>query len=88
MMASVINRVQPNYPPLARQNHIQGVVRLHTLIDKDGKVIEVTYVSGPPMLVQAARDAVLQWRFHPTTLNGVPVQVECIFDLNFNMGGN
>jgi len=55
MMASAISKVTPNYPPLARQNHIQGTVRLHTLIDKDGKVIEVTYVSGPPMLFRPPR---------------------------------
>ncbi len=87
MMATAMNKVQPVYPQLARQARVQGTVRLHTLIDKDGKVIEVTYMSGPAMLVQAARDAVLQWRFHPTMLNNTPVQVECVFELNFNLGG-
>jgi periplasmic protein TonB len=87
MMASAINRVQPVYPQLARQSRTEGTVRLHTLIDKDGKVIEVVYVSGPAMLVQSAIDAVKQWRFHPTMLNNTPVQVECVFDLNFKLGG-
>jgi len=87
-MASAINRVQPIYPQIARQTHTQGVVRLHTIIDKDGKVIEVTYLSGPAMLMQAAIDAVKQWRFRPTTLNNTPVQVECVFEINFNMGGS
>jgi len=85
--AMAINSPQPNYPQLARQARVQGVVRLHTLIDKDGKVIQVEYVSGPAMLVQAAMDAVKQWRFRPTMLNGAPVQVDCVFELNFTMGG-
>jgi periplasmic protein TonB len=88
MMATAINKVQPVYPQLARQSRTEGTVRLHTLIDKDGKVIEVTYVSGPAMLVQSAIDAVRQWRFHPTMLNNTPVQVECVFDLNFRLGGS
>ena len=88
MMATAMNRVQPVYPQLARQARVQGTVRLHTLIDKDGKVIEVTYMSGPAMLVQAAIDAVKQWRFHPTLLNNTPVQVECVFELNFKLGGS
>lgn len=87
MKASAIASPQPVYPQLARQARVQGTVRLHTLIDKDGKVIEVTYVSGPAMLAQSAIDAVKQWKFHPTTLNGTPVQVECIFELNYNLGG-
>jgi len=86
-MASVINRVQPIYPILARQTHTQGTVRLNTVIDRDGRVIEVKYLSGPTMLMQAAMDAVKQWRFKPTTLNGTPVQVECVFEISFNMGG-
>jgi periplasmic protein TonB len=87
MRASAISSPQPVYPQLARQARVQGTVRLHTLIDKDGKVIEVTYMSGPAMLVQSAIDAVKQWKFHPTTLNGSPVQVECVFELNYNLGG-
>ena len=87
-MANAINKVTPVYPQLARQARVQGTVRLHTLIDKDGKVIDATYVSGPAMLAQAAIDAVKQWRFHPTMLNNTPVQVECVFELNFSLGGS
>jgi protein TonB len=86
-MASILNRVQPIYPILAKQARVQGTVRLNTVIDKDGRVIEVKYMSGPAMLMQAAMDAVKQWRFKPTTLNGTPVQVECVFEVTFNMGG-
>jgi TonB family protein len=84
--ATATNKIAPIYPELARQAHLEGTVRLHTLIDNDGSVIEVTYVSGPSMLVQAAIDAVKQWRFHPTILNGVPVQVECVLEINFRLG--
>jgi outer membrane biosynthesis protein TonB len=49
-------------------------------------VIQATYISGPAMLVQASIDAVKQWRFKPTLLGGVPVQVECIFEVNFHLG--
>jgi len=83
--AKLINKVIPIYPPIARQMRIQGTVRLHAIISKDGHVIELTYVSGPPQLIQAARDAVIQWRFSPTLLNGVPVEVECVFEVTFNM---
>lgn len=86
-MASIINRVQPIYPIIARNARVQGTIRLHTIIDKDGRVIEVQYVSGPGMLTQAAMDAVKQWRFKPTTLNNTPVQVECVFEVVFNLGG-
>jgi TonB family protein len=85
-MASVIHSVQPVYPELARRRGIQGTVLVHTIIDKDGSVIEAKYISGPPELTKAAIDAVSQWRFRPTLLEGIPVQVECIFELNFNLG--
>ena len=85
-MATATHRVPPEYPESARRQQIQGTVRVHTIIDKDGKVIETKYVSGPPELAQAAMDAVKQWRFKPTLLQGVPIQVECVFDLNFQLG--
>jgi protein TonB len=75
--------VQPVYPRMAMQMHIQGTVRLHAIISTDGRVTELNFVSGPAQLVQAAMDAVRQWRFSPTTLNNTPVQVECQFDVKF-----
>jgi TonB family protein len=83
--ASATYKAAPIYPELARQARVQGTVRLHTLIDTDGRVIEVKYVSGPAMLVQSAIDSVKQWQFKPTTLNSVPVQVECVLEINFNL---
>jgi TonB family protein len=83
--ASATNKVAPIYPELARQARVEGTVRLHTVIDTDGRVIDVNYISGPPMLVQSAIDSVKQWRFKPTILNGVPVQVECVIEINFRL---
>ncbi len=86
VVASATSRVPPVYPELARQARVQGTVRLHIVIETDGSVIEVKYVSGPAMLVQSAIDAVKQWRFRPTSLNSVPVQVECVVDVDFHLG--
>lgn len=83
--ATAIKKVSPVYPELARQEHVEGTVRLHTVIDTDGSVIEVDYVSGPEMLVQAAIDAVKQWQFRPTILNGAPIQVECVLAMDFHI---
>lgn len=84
--ALLIHRVQPVYPPLARQTRTQGTVVLRAVIGTDGAVREVQLVSGHPLLVQAALDAVGQWRYQPTLLNGRPVEVETritvIFILN------
>jgi len=85
-MATAIHRVPPEYPESARRLGIQGTVRVQAIIDKDGKVIETKYVSGPRELTQAAIDAVKQWRFRPTLLQGVPIQVVTVFELNFNLG--
>jgi periplasmic protein TonB len=85
-MASLIHKVPPVYPKPAIDARVKGTVKLHTVIDKDGTVIEATYVSGPAMLVQASIDAVKQWRFRPTLLEGVPIQVECVFEVNFHLG--
>jgi periplasmic protein TonB len=83
--ASLINRVQPNYPPLARQTRISGTVRLHAIISKDGSVQQLEVLSGHPLLVQAALDAVRQWRYRPTTLNGEPVEVDTTIDVIFSL---
>jgi protein TonB len=81
--SKLVNQVLPVYPRMAQQMRIQGTVRLHAIISKDGRVTELNLVSGPAMLVQAAMDAVKQWRFSPTTLNNTPVEVDCVFDVKF-----
>jgi TonB family protein len=81
--AKLVNRVQPEYPELARQSRISGTVRMHAIIGKDGKVQSLTLVSGHPLLVKAAIDAVSQWRYEPTMLNGSPVEVDTTIDVLF-----
>jgi periplasmic protein TonB len=83
--AMLVNRVQPQYPPLARQTRISGTVRLHAIISKDGSVQQLEVVSGHPLLVQAALDAVRQWKYRPTTLNGEPVEVDTTIDVIFSL---
>jgi periplasmic protein TonB len=85
--ASIITQTRPVYPPLARQARIQGNVVLHAIIDKDGRVAQLEVVSGHPLLVQAALDAVKQWRYKPTQLNGDPVEVDTTITVTFTMGG-
>jgi protein TonB len=83
--ASLINRVTPVYPPLARQTRISGTVRLHAIIGKDGSVQQLEVMSGHPLLVQAALEAVRQWRYRPTLLNGEPVEVDTTIDVIFSL---
>ena len=83
--AKLINRVQPQYPALARQTRISGTVRLHAIIGKDGSVQSLTLESGHPLLVQNALDAVRQWRYQPTLLNGEPVEVDTTIDVIFSL---
>jgi len=83
--AKLVNRVQPMYPPLARQTRISGTVKLHAIISKDGAVRELQVVSGHPLLVQSALDAVKQWRYQPTLLNGEPVEVDTEIDVIFSL---
>jgi len=85
--AKILARPNPVYPPLARQARIQGKVQLHAIIDKDGRVGELQVVSGHPLLVKAALDAVQNWRYQATVLNGEPVEVDTTIDVNFVLGG-
>lgn len=83
--ARLIARPQPVYPPLARQARIQGTVRLQAIIARDGTVKELEVVSGHPLLVQSAQDAVRQWRYQPTLLNGEAVEVSTTIDVIFTL---
>ena len=83
--AKLVNRVQPLYPPLARQTRISGTVRLHAIIGKNGAVEQLEVMSGHPLLVQAALDAVRQWKYQPTLLNGEPVEVDTTIDVIFSL---
>jgi protein TonB len=83
----MIRQVQPVYPQIAKTAHVQGTVLLHAVISKDGSVQELQYVSGPPLLMKAAMDAVREWRYQPTLLNGEPVEVETTISVIFSLGG-
>jgi protein TonB len=85
--AKLVAQPQPLYPALARQARIQGNVVLHAIIDKDGRVGELQVVSGHPLLVQAALEAVKNWRYQPTQLNGEPVEVDTTITVSFVLGG-
>ena len=83
----LIKKVQPNYPPLARQARIQGTVLLQAEISKDGAIENLRLISGHPMLAPAAIEAVKQWRYKPYMLNGDPVAVETQVQVNFTLSG-
>ncbi|HXG33087.1 MAG TPA: energy transducer TonB [Bryobacteraceae bacterium] len=83
--AKLIRQVKPVYPPLARQARIQGTVRLTAIIARDGTIQELQVVSGHPLLVPAALEAVKQWVYQPTLLNGEPVEVITQIDVNFTL---
>ena len=83
--SSLIHMVQPQYPPLAKASRIQGVVEFTATISKQGTIEGLTLKSGHPLLVNAAREAVLQWRYRPTMLNGEPVEVITDILVNFTL---
>jgi periplasmic protein TonB len=87
MEGSLIHRVQPEYPPLAKQARIQGTVLLHAVIDREGKIENLQVLGGHPLLVKAALKAVQQWRYRPYYLNGQPVEVETEITVHFMLSG-
>jgi periplasmic protein TonB len=87
MEGNLIHRVQPDYPPLARQVRVQGLVVLRAMISRDGAIEDLQVLSGHPMLVKAAVEAVRQWRYRPYELNGEPVEVETEVKVNFVLSG-
>jgi TonB family protein len=76
---------KPMYPPLAKQGRIQGTVQLHAVIGKDGAVQDLSVISGHPLLVGSALEAVRQWVYQPTLLNGSPTEVETEIDVNYTL---
>lgn len=78
-------RVQPKYPWLARKNHIEGVVAFDATIGKDRSLENLILVRGHPLLIDAARKAVLQWRYRPTLLNSHAVAVKTTILVSFNL---
>jgi protein TonB len=83
--AKLIFQPRPEYPPLAKMARIQGTVRLEAIISRDGTIQDLKVVSGHPLLVKAALEAVQRWRYQPTLLNGDPVEVVTEIDVNFTL---
>jgi TonB family protein len=83
--SKLIAQPSPVYPDTARHARIQGVVRYNAVISRDGRVANLTLVSGHPLLIPAATDAVRQWLYQPTLLNGEPVEVVTQIDVNFTL---
>ena len=83
--AVLVHRVDPPYPPLAKAAHISGDVLLEGVIGVNGRMIELRIVSGHPLLVKAAYDAVRQWIYRPTTLNGDAVEVIAPITVSFRL---
>jgi TonB family protein len=77
--------VPPVYPPVAKQARIQGIVKLNATLGKDGTVQNLMVISGHPLLVPAALDAVKQWAYEPTNLNGTPAEVETEIEVSFSL---
>lgn len=84
-MQAATAKVQPEYPPIARQLKVEGVVELEALIGENGKVEKVTIVSGNAMLTHAGADALKQWKFTPFTEDGKPVKALAPFTFAFKM---
>ena len=85
---NIIYRVQPSYPPIARLARVQGTVGLRAIISKAGTIENLIAVSGHPMLVKSAIEAVRQWRYRPYLLNNEPIEVETEITVNFVLSGS
>jgi TonB family protein len=83
--AKLIRGDLPVYPLEAQANHVEGTVTLHAIIAKDGSIKNLQVLSGDPLLTQAAVDAVAQWRYRPTLLEGRPVEVDTKIDVVFTL---
>jgi TonB family protein len=83
--SNLLQQPHPVYPPLAKQARIQGLVRFHVIIGKDGHIGNITLISGHPLLTDAAQEAVKQWVYRPTLLNGDPVEVATVVDVQFTL---
>ncbi len=81
--ALLTSSVEPEYPQQARQVQLSGIVKFNVIIDREGNVSNLTLISGHPLLVQSAMDAVRQYKYRPTLLNGQPVEVVSTVDVGF-----
>ena len=84
--ARLVRRIEPIYPPLAVQIRREGRVELHAIISTDGSIESLEVLSGDPFFVQSALSAVRQWRYQPTLLNGLPVEVDTHVTVIYTLG--
>jgi periplasmic protein TonB len=84
----VIRKVQPVYPAIAKTARVQGQVVLQAAISKEGNIENLRVISGPPLLIQSALEAVKQWRYRPYILNGEPVEVDTTVTVIFSLAGS
>jgi protein TonB len=82
----ILQRVEPEYPILARRAQVEGTVQLKATISKEGLIEDLQLMNGHPLLVPSAMEAVKQWRYRPYTLNGKPVEVETLINVHFLLG--
>ena len=87
LQAQLISRIEPRYPILAIQTRTEGMVQLHAIIGRDGRIAALDVISGHPLLVKAALEAVRQWTYRPTMLNGEPVEVDTSITVIFKLHG-
>jgi TonB family protein len=85
MQKKLVHKVAPVYPPLAKQAQIQGTVRLQAVVAPDGSIKDLQVISGHPLLIPPSEEAVRQWRYEPTLLNGNPVEVVTQIDINYTL---
>lgn len=83
--AKIVHRVLPVYPPLAKAARISGTVKLMGIINREGRIMQLQVISGHPLLVASAVDAVRQWIYQPTLLSGEPVEVIAPIEVNFTL---
>jgi len=85
VMAKVVRKVQPEYPAKARENRIEGTVKLQVIVRKDGSVTVQNVLDGDPLLSPAAIEAVRQWHYEPTLLDGQPIDVQTTIEVAFTL---
>jgi protein TonB len=84
---ALLERVNPNYPAIARTARTEGVVVIDAVIDEHGNVVQAHAISGPGLLIAAALQAVSQWKYQPTYLNGQPVSIAMHVNVSFHLRG-
>ena len=85
MAPTKVKHVNPVYPPAAQQARVTGVVILEARIETDGRIINARVLRSIPLLDEAALDAVTQWEFTPTVLNGNPIPVLMTMTIQFSL---